>query len=558
MRWTGAIGAAVGLGGAGALVAPPQPARAASAGPTVLTAEQDAARFLAQCAFGGDRDLIDAVVAAGPINWLSAQFTLPPSLTFDVVDSYGPDSEEQFAHFDWTWWTHALSAPDMVRQRVAFALSQIFVISRQQDALFDSGRGAATYHDLMVAHAFGNFRDLLYAVTLHPFMGKYLSHANNRRSDPTANRFPDENYAREVMQLFTIGLFKLNPDGTPQRGPDGQPIPTYGNAEITEMAKIFTGLTYAPDNPDDPVVFGEYENLILPMVMVESEHEPGPKTLLDGFVVPAGQTGLEDIASAIDHLFQHPNVGPFIGRQLIQRLVTSNPTPAYVARVAARFNDNGFGVRGDMRAVIQAIVFDPEARDASRIDDPTFGKVREPLVRWIHLGRAFHASSDSDQFRHFGADTPEVGEEGFGELVPMAQYPYFSPSVFNFYSPSHQPAGPLTDADLVAPELEIVHAYTAIATINHFDRALVADDFYILDTFEQIAWLDLDTEIDVLLDSGPVGLLDHLDLLLTYGTLGAVTRQAILDAILPLSAPEEQVQLALYLLAISPDAAVLR
>ena len=550
LQWTSALGVTLGAGSAG-------PARAGATGRSTLTARQEASRFLAQATFGGDLALIDEVEAAGPAAWLDAQMDLPtePFLPqiFDLIDDAFDD--ETFFYFDWVWWQQVFTAPDVVRQRVAFALSQIFVTSRRIDDLWDPAWANGAFWDVLAGNAFGNFRDLLLEVALQPSMGLYLSHLHNRRSDPALNRFPDENFAREVMQLFSIGLFELNPDGTRKLDAEGQPIPTYGNAEITEMAKIFTGLTLAPED-GGPIIFGEEQDTLhLPMVMYEPEHEPGPKTLLGGFVVPAGQTGMQDIEMAIDHLFQHPNVGPFIGTHLIKFLVTSNPSPAYVARVSAAFDDNGSGVRGDMKAVIRAVLLDTEARDPAHIQDPHFGKVREPLVRWVQLGRAFHATSDSGQFRYFGGNEP-------GDSVPtaesvfLAQYPLFAPSVFNFFSPTHQPAGPLTDADLVAPEMEIIHAFTSIATVNAIDRAVIEGEY--LDSDQELVELNLEEEIDVA-EVDPELLLDRLDLLLTYGTLSSGTRGIIRDAILPLSGdPESQVLLALYLMMNCPEYAVQR
>ena len=550
MQWTGAVGAALGLSGTSEALS------LASKGATALTGPQKASRFLNRCTFGADQALIDEVVNAGIANWLDAQLAMQP--TYFMPDILAllevSDEVDEFLYFDWTWWQRALTAPDQVRQRVAFALSQIFVISRTVEELFDQSDPAASFQDVLLRHAFGNFRDLLRDVALHPAMGIYLSHVANRKSDPAANRFPDENFAREVMQLFSIGLFELNLDGSQKLDGQGQPIPTYTNSDITEMAKIFTGLTWAPEFSDEPVSFGDPTNWRDPMVMYEPEHEPGPKTPL-GTTVSGGQTGMQDIEAAIDILFNHPNVGPFIGRLLIQRLVTSNPSPAYVARVATKFNDNGSGVRGDMRRVIRTILLDPEALDDSKVDDPNFGKVREPLLRWVQLGRSFHATSPSGLFRHFGADTPEA-LEGLSDMAPLAQYPYFSPSVFNFFSPNHQPAGALATADLVAPELEIIHSYTAVATINHFHRA-INDDQYILDE-EDFVGLDLSTEI-ALAASNPTALVDHLDLLLTYGTLSATSRQAILDAVLPLSGNSRaQVNMALFLMVTCPEYAVQR
>ncbi len=549
LQGAGALGSAIAAGGAGSALAN---------GPSTLTERQQASRFLAQATFGGDLEMIDEVEADGPAAWLDAQMEMPsePFLPeiFELIDE-NPDEDETFFYFDWVWWQQVLTAPDVVRQRVSFTLSQIFVTSRRIDDLWDPAWANGAFWDVLAENAFGNFRDLLLEVALQPSMGLYLSHLYNRRSDPSINRFPDENFAREVMQLFTIGLFELNPDGTRKLDAEGQPIPTYGNAEITEMAKIFTGLTLAPED-DEPVEFGEeYDTLHLPMVMYEPEHEPGPKTLLNGFVVPAGQTGMQDIEMAIDHLFNHPNVGPFIGTHLIKFLVTSNPSPAYVAQVAAAFDDNGEGVRGDMKAVIRAVLLDAEARDPARIQDPHFGKVREPLVRWVQLGRAFHATSDSDLFRYFGGHEPGEAESE-AESVFLAQYPLFAPSVFNFFSPTHQPAGPLTDADLVAPEMEIIHAFTSIATINAIDRAV--NEYEYLGSDNESIELDLEGEIETA-EVDPDLLLDRLDLLLTYGTLSGSTGTILRDAILPLSdEPEEQVRLALYLMMICPEYAVQR
>ncbi|MEM8995247.1 MAG: DUF1800 family protein [Acidobacteriota bacterium] len=229
--------------------------------------------------------------------------------------------------------------------------------------------------------------------------------------------------------------------------------------------------------------------------------------------------------------------------------MTSNPSPAYVGRVSAAFADNGAGVRGDMGAVVKAVLLDPEARDPSKIDDPAFGKVREPFVRWVQIGRTFHATSDSGRFRHFGGDE---------DTDILQQYPFFSPSVFNFFSPFHQPAGALAQAGLTAPELEIIHAFTSIATVNRISDAVFEGE-YLFDRFEDPIYLELEGELEVLEENGPVALVDRLDLLLTYGTLGAETRRAVLDAILPLDGePWDQLHMALFLILICPEYAVLR
>ena len=306
--------------------------------------------------------------------WLDAEFNRSPTYHFPRTRSLSrtfidPDTNEPLtiSSFMWSWWDINMRGTDMLRQRVAYALSQILVVSlKGSDILEDSPWGLADYYDLLVQHAFGNYRDLLYAVTYHPVMGLYLSHAKNRKSDPATNRFPDENYAREIMQLFSIGLYALNQDGSRKQDATGADIPTYDNRDIREFARIFTGLTYdatyvegVPESnePGDPgAVINEFEFLDVepfmntPMQVYEPVHDTGAKqllqytrlngTLVDG-VVPAGQTTDQDIRAAIDNLFNHPNVGPFLARRLIQRLVKSNPSPAYIQRVAIAFNDNG-------------------------------------------------------------------------------------------------------------------------------------------------------------------------------------------------------------------------
>ncbi|MEM7531603.1 MAG: DUF1800 family protein [Chloroflexota bacterium] len=445
-----------------------------------LSPEAQAARFLVQATLGANYELVQEVKDTGIEAWLEAQFELPinsiEQLVIDYVKLFPADSFELPFTFDWSWWQHIMTSPDVVRQRVAFALSEIFVISRNVEDINENGRSAASYYDLLLTHAFGNYRDLLLAITLHPSMGIYLSHMRNRKSDPSKNRYPDENYAREVMQLFSIGLFELNQDGTEKLDENGDPIPTYTNADITEFAKIFTGLAMPP-NPEEVADWAEEgEEFVIdeewflnawgvqyvPMIPYEQEHEPGEKRLLNGTVVPAGQTTMQDIEAAIDNLFNHPNVGPFMGRLLIQRLVKSNPTPAYISRVAATFNDNGAGVRGDLKAVVRAILLDEEARDLNYMTDPANGMLREPLVRYISLCRTFNAANQSGEYT--------FAPDNFREEI--LQYILFAPSVFNFFLPSYQPIGPVADAGLVAPEFQITTSLTTISTANLFDSAI--------------------------------------------------------------------------------------
>ncbi|MBT8098777.1 MAG: DUF1800 domain-containing protein, partial [Gammaproteobacteria bacterium] len=424
--------AACGGGGGNGGGKPPPPAPPAD--PT--TAELNAAsRLAAQATFGMSYSEIDALARQGESAWLDSQFARPvtdhKSIVTDLVQRraagefapYEQDIEYLILFRRLAWWHRTATANDALRQRIAFALSEIFVVSDNVDDLIINPYALSDYYDTLLEGAFGNFRDLLLDVSLHPAMGIYLSHVNNRRSDPINNIFPDENYAREVMQLFSIGLFELNIDGSLRLDDDGDPIPTYSNTEIREFAKIFTGLSFGGND----AFFGNpIPDFLSPMRMFDAQHEAGAKNLLNGTVVPAGQTGMQDIEAAVDNLFNHPNVGPFIGKQLIQRLVTSNPSPAYIERVALAFNDNGSGVRGDMRAVLRAVLLDPEAA-AIPASASSFGKLREPVVRYASLLRQFGANSDDGFIANTGYFLQELGK----------QHPLSAPSVFNFFLPAH-------------------------------------------------------------------------------------------------------------------------
>lgn len=435
-------------------------------------------RFLGQATLGADYETIETTADQGISNWLDEQFATPATvdlqdyileLTDIVRDSmifYGAPQEDiddlrPFEHFwRFAWWQYVMTSPDVLRARVALALSEIFVISEAPDLGFYP-LVLADYYKLLMQHSFGNYRDLLYDISLHPAMGTYLTHMNNPKSNFAENRFPDENYAREIMQLFSIGLYQLNPDGTRMLDGEGNFIPTYSHAEISGLAKVFTGLSWGTST-----YFYQYgwqdEDFEVPMKMYNDWHEPGEKQLFDGITIPNRNPvdGMADINDAIDHLFNHQNVGPFIGTRLIQRLVTSNPSPEYVARVTAAFNDNGAGVRGDLKAVIRAILTDKEARDCSLIGDPHHGMLREPLVRHTHISRAFNAASTSGRYNN----------SMYSFKMLTGQQPLASPTVFNFFRPDYQPIGPIEEADLVAPEFQITNSQTVLgyADLAHY------------------------------------------------------------------------------------------
>lgn len=502
-----------------------------------------ASRFLNQASLGADYAEIQRTARIGPNVWLNEQFTRPIGYHQPLLDQrLQRGLEVTTEHRRWSWWQQVMQGPDPLRQRVALALSEILVVSDNSDAVAGDPVGAANYYDMLLRNAFGNYRDLLRDVALHPVMGAYLSHLRNDKSDPRSGRYPDENFAREVMQLFSIGLFNLKPDGTLLKDGRGQPIPTYDNDDITELAKIFTGLAF--DGPDRN--FGNGTAVwTRPMRMYEEHHEPGAKYLIRGRLVPAGQTGMQDVDAAIDNLFRHPNVGPFIARRLIQRLVTSNPSPAYIQRVGAVFANDGRGVRGNMKAVISAILLDPEARTWPTAGGIAKGMLRESFLRRVQLARAFDASNLAGTYPISDGGAPD----------DYGQRPLSSPTVFNFFLPDHQPTGLIANAGLYAPEFQIVTSVTAITSANALRgqiRGVMNGDAN--DALE--VRLDLDNEIAIAGD--PRALVNRLDLILMYGAMSNPMRQVLIHALEQLPDPEERVRTALQLIVIAPEYAVLK
>ncbi len=529
----------------------------------------DAGRFLAQATMGTDRSTIDSVAKMDFEAWIDLQFDVPPSYTRPLIQEIFDTTYQRFLaaggdsldypaipsneHFDYAWWQVNMTNNDLLRQRIAFALSEIFVISFDS-RLDEYGEGVANYYDMLIENAFGNFKDVLTAVSLHPCMGFFLTHLNNPKSDPAHYIHPDENYARELMQLFTIGLYELNQDGTRVQNNEGKDIPTYNNDDIKEFAKIFTGLgggaTVAmPDTIVEPA-FGRSISIIdmaEPMVMYDDFHEPGAKYLLNGFVVPAGQTGMEDVNAAINHLFNHQNVGPFIGKQLIQRLVKSNPSPAYVSRVASVFNNDGTGIRGDMKALIKAILLDEEARTCEWHNDPVQGKLKEPIIRYTHFARAVGGFGEDGNFWKYGYDYHD----------DAGQHPLYSPTVFNFYWPDFQPIGPIGNQGLYAPEFQVYNARTSIGFVNFVNDWAVEETLLwtkgnsqniVFTNYDDLLTYAEDTEI----------LLNELDILLTNGMLKDDTRQIITTIVDPMQDLFEKVKLTIYLMVISADYNILR
>ncbi|MEP7155542.1 MAG: DUF1800 family protein [Betaproteobacteria bacterium] len=517
--------------------------------------QADAARLLTQATFGATQAEITRVAAMTPTAYLDEQFAKPQTLHVPTVSADPNYPTAPYSVMMPSVWQKYFESQDQLRHRVAYALSQIMVVSMQNNTIGDQACGMASYLDLLGANAFGNFRDLLKGITLSPAMGEYLDMKGSAKADPVLNLIPNENYAREVMQLFTIGTVMLNTDGSVQLDGSSKPINTYSEADAQAVARAFTGWNFArpaADNtnpyrwlyPDVPYPSDaasaakactawssamqpwttSYRSSDNTRTITGGAHDSTAKTLLTypgsathSQNVPAGQAPDQDIDSVVDNLFNHPNVGPFIGAQLIQRLVTSNPSPAYVGRIAAVFNNNGSGVRGDMKAVVRAILLDTEAR-APRTSQPnSFGKLREPVLRFTHLHRAFGAVMTNGYRSIYD----------LGSSDSLGQSPLHAPSVFNFYAPDYTPSGPLAQADLVGPEFGI----TTSATLSGF---IDFSKYGILGGFNNGAVnpgdrLAPDYSQYIAKAPTPEAMVDSLNLLLLSGGMSLQLRKQLVD-----------------------------
>ncbi|MBQ4810879.1 DUF1800 family protein [Pseudoalteromonas luteoviolacea] len=500
--------------------------------------QKQAAALLHQGTLGPTHAEIQAATGKSEEEWINAQFASETTYHMPFLENY--PNKEQPNHINRidAWWKASLSAPDQLRQRVAFALSQIFVVSDANSALRGEPEGMTNYYDMLLKNAFGNFRTLLESVTLSPVMGVYLSHLGNEKANLDKNIRPDENYAREVMQLFTIGLDELNLDGTVKLDDNGNTIPTYSQLEIGGFAKVFTGWTFAYsarwNRPS--------KNYTLPMHPFEDYHSNLEKHLLNGEVIPADTGAEESMKLALDNLFMHPNVAPFISKQLIQRLVKSNPTPAYVERVATIFNDNGRGDRGDLTAVVKAILLDEEARKYSVVLEHT-GKIKEPILTKLHFWRTLNAASQANRYYTWNLSTT------FG------QGPLLSPSVFNFFRPDHRPSE-LLDSNLVAPELQIATDSNMISTTNSHYSDLVWRMAERKSTLNpNTIYMYGEAHISLLENAGLEALLDHYDVVYFAGIMSDETRSALtdLDSYFVNRTPADRISQLLYMISLSPE-----
>ncbi len=493
-----------------------------------LAADADAYRLLKQASFGATEALMNEVKQVGVTAWVDNQLNMTAQSSMPAMAFYptqaatnctnngvanSPETicaRDNYSIFQLQlrFTQNALTKQDQLRQRVAFALSQMLVTSGADNTIMPYGM--AKYQQLFLDNAFGNYKDLLTAVTLSPAMGDYLNMANSNKPDLTRGIAANENYAREIMQLFSIGLFDLNLDGTYKKDLGGNLIASYSQATVENLARVFTGWTYANFNNATPPTRNNPAYFDFPMLPVESNHDTGSKTLIGGFVIPAGQTATQDLNMAINHLYAHPNVGPFISKQLIQKLVSSDPSPAFVTRVATIFNNNGSGVKGDLKAVVRAILLDPEARGPIKTD-PGIGKLKEPVLMALSAYRGLGGVNDGVWVRT--------------QYAAMSQDLFRAPTVFNYYVPDHT----ISNGKL-GPEFEILTSTTAFGRTNFLRN--VTNVNYSLDatvvgaTGTTINWAPFQA-----LAGNPAALVDKLSWLFAAGALSTSSQQQIVNAI---------------------------
>jgi uncharacterized protein (DUF1800 family) len=533
-------------GGTTAPIPTPPPALPAGT-PTAAAA----GRFLSQATFGATDALIAQVQSQGYDTFLNDQFAAPMSSHLTFVDaavaalpspSPSPSATPNQPTITMTndaWWTRAIAGPDQLRQRVAFALSEILVASLTGSELGNRPYSLPTYYDVLVRDAFGNYRQLLEDITLNPAMGAYLDMLQNDKANTSRTRLPNENYARELMQLFSIGLYNLNLDGSLTLSSTGFPIATYNQDAVLGTAAVLTGWTFAQPGVATPVFRPGVQDWRDPMVNIPTRHETAAKTILNGVVLPANQTAAQDLKATLDTIFNHPNVGPFICRQLIQRLVTSNPTSGYVYRVASVFNDNGQGVRGDLKAVVRAILMDYDAR-VGFVSAQGAGHQREPVVRVTNLLRAFNATSPSGKYSVRNA------------YASLAEEAMHSPTVFNFFGPDYSAPGAIATAGLRSPEFEITTDSTVISSSNYLRTAIYTGLGPSTDR------ITLTVSPEQARASDPAGLVDHLNTVLMAGGMSSNMRAILINAVtqIPSNNTLERVRTAIYLVVNSPEFAI--
>lgn len=487
---------------------PPIPSQVSPVNDRIMTI-----RFLEEATFGPTHASIAEVQSKGFNYWMAEQANLPPSPITDTHEVMQLQSE----HF-----LNMYHGADQLRQRMEFALSQLLVISANKNIY---GEELVPYVRLLSKHAFGNYRSLLRDITLSPTMGKYLDLANSMKSSDSTS--PNENYARELMQLFTIGLVELNQDGSTKLNAQGQPIPTYDQHTLREIARALTGWTY-PTRPGETPDGNNWEYFVGLMEPRPENHDTGTKTLLNGTVIPAGQTVTQDLDAVLDNLFQHPNLPPFLATRLIRSLVTSNPSPAYITRVADVFANNGQGVRGDLWAVLKAVLTDTEATHPPLAQS---GHLKDLILHLTSLGRALGAQvTDPNQFLYILSDL------GQGVLEPN--------TVFSFYSPLGRLPG---HPNLFGPEFQIYSPGSAIERANFIYQILVGE-------LQGAFHVDLAPFIAVA--DNPASLVEKVNQVLLQGRMSSEMKQILITAAEASDEPEQRAIGTLYLTAISSEFSV--
>ena len=529
------------LAGCGDGSSPPPPPPPAPVVSVKVTAVQ-ASRFLSQGAIGHSKADLLNLADSGYEAWLTAQFAVArPQKFWDYLIANGFDAAANInstSGFDPMMWAQLMGSGDVLRQRVGLALLDQWVVN--VDGFGGSWRAfaLAAYLDVLWDNAFGNYRDLMEGVSTNAAMGLYLTFLGNSKANPATGSIPDENYARESMQLFTIGLTMLNMDGT-QVLSGGNPVPSYTQADVAQAARVWTGYTYASTDNTTPA------RLRLPMIITASRSETGGASFL-GITIPAGTDGATARKLALDGLFNHQNVPPFVSKQLIQHMVTSNPSPAYVGRVAAVFANNGSGVRGDLKAVVRAVLIDSEARDdAQASSSTTFGKLREPVVRLVQWAKAFGVASAS-QLWPFGNTSSSA--------TRLGESPGRAPSVFNWFRPGYTPPGStIATSGMVAPEFQITNEPTVIAYVNYMQTVIANGAGDAKPDYSALTTIAADSQ----------ALLNELNLVLAANQISAATigqMKTALDTIATTTTAGtlNRIYAAIVLVMASPEYLVLR
>ena len=483
--------------------------------PRLLCTPTAAARLLDQATFGPTASDINVVQRTGLQQYLTQQFASTPTLLPQFGLQVPAPCDSQETCWGSVWWKAVLTSPDQLRQRVAFALSHIFVVSTN----VVGGYAMVPYYNILLRDAFSNWRTLMQDVTLSPTMGEFLNMANSAAAP--AGQIANENYARENMQLFNIGTVLLNEDGTLRHDAQGNTIPAYSQAQVQSFARAFTGWTYPTASGTSQNTFG------VPMLAIESQHDMQPKGLLSGVTLSGGQTAEQDLKDALDNIFQHPNLPPFISRHLIQTLVTSNPSPAYVARIANVFVNDGRGVRGDMKAVIEAILLDPEARMGDWQEMGTGGHLREPLLFMANVLRAIPY-----------APTDTADDWGYWSLSlassPAGEAPMQAPSVFGYF-----PGGfVIPGTTLSGPEFGL----ESVANVS--SRKVLVDRLLSNGLLNMKSTLSTANDFQALA-ANPDHLVDQIDLIFMHDQMPLRMKRIIVNAIAPLSDPGQRVRIAL-------------